>query len=296
MPFDLAVHIVTSTIINTQEGHYPKFGFPRIENTKRNKSNDMSRPNTSLEDDTASRQAKFEALCKELAEKELELATLENELAFFEHTYARRVGNLYAELDRLEAEIAHELYRLHPDPEHQAGYEAAEWKARVNQQAVDEKLTGEEQKPPSPSEELRNLFRKVAKIIHPDLATDEEERAFRTRLMARANAAYKRNDEAALEQILEEWENRGKQAAPETTPQIHGDPLDRQISQVQARIREIEAQIEALRTSELYQLMRQVEQAKEQGRDLLGEMAADIQTKIDGARELLQSLQQRKRS
>jgi hypothetical protein len=292
----LAVHIVTFTIINTQEGHYPKFGFRRIGDTKRNKSNDMSRPNTFLEDDTASRKAKFEALCKELAEKELELATLENELAFFEHTYARRVGNLYAELDRLEAEIARELYRLYPDPEHQAGYEAAEQKARVNQQAVDEKLIGEEQKPPSPSEELRNLFRKVAKIIHPDLATDEEERAFRTRLMARANAAYKRNDKAALEQILEEWENRGENTAPEATPQIHGDPLDRQISQVQARIREIEAQIEALRTSELYQLMRQVEQAKEQGRDLLGEMAADIQTKIDGARELLQGLQQRKQS
>jgi hypothetical protein len=256
----------------------------------------MTRPDTSLEDNTASRQAEFEALCKELVEKELELATLENELALFERTYALRVGSLYAELDWLEAEIARELYRLYPDPEHRAGYEAAEQKARVNRQAVDEKLTGEEQKPPPPSEELRNLFRKVAKIIHPDFATDEEDRAFRTRLMARANAAYKRNDKAALEQILEEWERRGEQPPPETTPQIHGDLLDKQISQVQARIQEIEAQIEALKASELYQLMFRVEQAKEHGQDLLGEMATDIQTKINGARELLRGLQQRERS
>ncbi len=255
----------------------------------------MTRPDTSLEDNIASRQAKFEALCKELAEKELELATLENELAFFERTYARRVGNLFAELDWLEAEIARELYRLYPDPEHRAGYEAAEQKARANQQAVDEKLAGEEQKLPPPSEELRNLFRKVAKIIHPDLATDEEDRAFRTRLMARANAAYKRNDKAALEQILEEWERRGEQPAPETTPQIHGDLLDRQINQAQARIREIEDQIEALKASELYQLMCRVEQAEEHGRDLLGDMARNLQHQIRGARELLESLRSKEK-
>lgn len=254
----------------------------------------MTCPATSLEDNTASRQARFEALCKELAEKELDLATLESELAFFERTYARRVGYLYAELDQLEAEIARELYRLYPDPEHQTGYEAAEQKARTNQQAVDEKLTGKEQKPPPPSEELRNLFRKVAKTIHPDLATDEEDRGFRTRLMARANAAYKRNDKAALEQILEEWENRG--APPvETSPQVHGDLLDRQIAQVQARIREIEAQIAGLKESDLYQLMRRVEQAEERGQDLLGEMAANIQTRINGARELIKGLKQRER-
>ena len=254
----------------------------------------MTHPAASLEDNTASRQARFEALCKDLAEKELELATLEGELAFFEHTYARRVGFLYAELDRLEAEIARELYRLYPDQGHQAGYEAARQKARANQQAVDEKLTGQEQKPPRPSQELKNLFRKVAKTIHPDFATDDEDRAFRTRLMARANAAYKRGDKAALEQILEEWKNRG--APPvETPPQMYGDVLDRQIAQVQARIREIEARLAGLKKSDLYQLMRRAERAEKQGRDLLAEMAANIQPRIDGARELLKGLKQRER-
>jgi hypothetical protein len=249
----------------------------------------------SLEDNTASRQAVFETLCKELAEKELELATLENEMAFFERTYAQRVGNLYAELDRLEAEIARELCRLYPGSERQARYKAAEQKARTNQQAVDEKLAGKEQKPPRPSEELRNLFRKVAKMIHPDLATDEQDRAFRTSLMARANTAYKRNDKAALEQILEEWEHRGEQPAPESVPLISGDLLERQINHVRARIREIEARIEALKKSELYQLMCRVEEAEGHGRDLLGEMARNLQHQIRGARELLKSLRSKEK-
>jgi len=249
-----------------------------------------------LGDNTAARQAAFDGLCKELAEKELELATLENELAFFERIYARRVGKLYAELDRLDAEIARELYRLHPDTEHQGGYRAAEYKARTNQQAVDEKLAGETQKPSPPSEELKNLFRKIAKIIHPDLATDERDRAFRTGLMARANEAYKRNDKPTLEQILEEWEHRSEQPMLDTGLPAFDDLLQRQIIQVRARIHEIEARVESLKKSELYQLKRRAEQAEEHGHDLLGEMAINIQSQVNAARELLHRLQLQERS
>jgi len=256
----------------------------------------MPNTDTSLEDSIAFRQTAFDALCKELAEKELELATLENELSIFERTYARRVGYLYAELDQLEAAIARELYRLYPNPEPQARYRAAEQKARTSRQAVDDKIAGGEQKPLPPSEELRNLFRRVAKIIHPDLAIDEQDRTLRTRLMARANAAYKRNDKATLEQILEEWEHRGEQPAPETSSPANGDLLERQITRIRTRIREIEARMEMLKKSELYQLMRRVEQAEEQGQDLLGEMAAHTQIQVAAAQELLQRLQQQERS
>jgi hypothetical protein len=256
----------------------------------------MLKSGESMENNNRTQQVAFDALCKELAEKELELATLENELAFFERIYAQRVGKLYVELDQLDAEIARELHRLHHDTEHQAIYEAAEQKAHANRQAVDEKLSGEAQKSPAPSEEVRNLFRKIAKIIHPDLATDEEDRAFRTRLMARANAAYKSNDKAALEQIFKEWEHRGEQPAPETSQLAFDDILERQINQIQARIRKIETRIEILKKSDLYQLMSRVELANKHGQDLLGEMAVNIQTQINAARDLLLRLRQQEQS
>jgi septal ring factor EnvC (AmiA/AmiB activator) len=67
------------------------------------------------DNDFKSRESEFEALSRELAERELELATLENELGIFETRYARTIGVLFAELDELEKEIAKELFRLHPE-------------------------------------------------------------------------------------------------------------------------------------------------------------------------------------
>ena len=140
---------------------------------------------TQRENDSGGRESGFEALARELAEKEFELATLENRLSAFEWRYARTIGILLVELDHLEKEIAKELYRLHPDEEHKQGFQRAERKAKRSKDAVDDKIGQGEEKPFRPSKELKSLFRKVAKAIHPDLATNEHERAYRTTLMAR---------------------------------------------------------------------------------------------------------------
>ncbi|MCJ7555432.1 MAG: hypothetical protein MUP90_00775, partial [Gammaproteobacteria bacterium] len=49
-----------------------------------------------------------------------------------------------------------------------------------------------------PSERLRTLYRELAKLVHPDLTTDEGDRARRTPLMVEVNAAYQAGDEARL--------------------------------------------------------------------------------------------------
>ena len=43
-------------------------------------------------------------------------------------------------------------------------------------------------------------------------------------------------------------------------------------------------------------MMRRVAQAQERGHDLLGEMAADIQRRIDGSQQLIEGLKERERS
>lgn len=248
-----------------------------------------SQPDTVLD----SRYAEFEALSRELAERELELATLEHRLSVFERRYARTVGVLFAELDQLEKEIAQELYRLNPEEEYRQGFQAAASKARTSREAVDDRIVQDEEKPFAPSDELKKLFRKVAKTVHPDLATDEKERAYRNSLMARANEAYKNGDMEALEQILEEWEHRDEaDFAPRAAPSLL-DQLEQKILQVKARIKAIERRIAELEESELYQLLIKVEQAELEGRDLLAEMAANLRDQIGGAQMLLESLREK---
>ncbi len=240
-------------------------------------------------------EAEFEALTRELAERELELATLENELSMFERRYAKIVGVLFAELDALEAEIAKELLRIHPEEPYRDGFRRAEKRARDSQDAADEKTKQQERQAYIPTEEIKNLYRKIAKAIHPDLAVNEEERAFRTTLMARANAAYKIGDRQALEQILYEWEHRNEKSMAREADLIQPDLLERRILQIKARLKEIEIKIGKLKESELYQLMTKVEQADAEKRDLLADMAADLREKIFYAKQLLESLREQER-
>jgi hypothetical protein len=185
------------------------------------------------------------------------------------------------------------MLRLHPEEKYKQGFQNAEKKAKTSRQAVDEKLGQDEHKPFIPSEELKNLFRKVAKTIHPDLATNEEERAYRTRLMARANAAYRNGDKAELEKILFEWEHR-QEYAGEAESQV--DELDGKITRIISRLEEIKSKIEELKNSELHQLMEKVRLAEENGQDLLGEMATSLRGQILAAQKLLNNLKQQERT
>jgi hypothetical protein len=247
------------------------------------------------EDGRRSQQADYEALSKELAEKELELATLENELAAFEDQYARTIGVLFAELDEIEREIARELWHLHPEEKYHRNFQDAERKARASQDAIKDKLAQAKKKVFKPSDELRNLFRRVAKAIHPDLAASEDEIAYRTILMSRANIAYNNGDIEALKQILVDWENRDRLSINDDVHLDTQDYLERKILRIKARIKEIETRIAALKESELYKLMLAVEQADQQGRDLLKEMADSLHLQIQQAKRRLDSLRQQRK-
>jgi outer membrane lipopolysaccharide assembly protein LptE/RlpB len=84
-------------------------------------------------------------------------------------------------------------------------------------------------------------------------------------------------------QFYEEWENspesvKGEGIAAELIRTI------RKIAQVQERLKKIEVEIEALKRSALYQLREKVIAAQQEGRDLLAEMAAQIDEEIAAAK------------
>jgi hypothetical protein len=248
------------------------------------------------EHEAARLEARIAQLLSQVAEKELLLQTLRAELAAFEHRFQRVLGPRYAELAKLEAQLA-ELAALDDRGDERAQERARAARAHAGKfdaaaHDADELPTFDQSTKPlaeeafDPSEDLKALFRRVAKAVHPDGASDEQERALRNELMARANEAYRRQDRQALEDILDEWAG-----SPETVkgndPAASLERLRRQASRLESRLRRLEAEMRDLRKSDQYLLRLEVEAGEHFGQDRLAALAAQLDDKIATARAQL---------
>ncbi|MGO8748104.1 MAG: hypothetical protein ACLQNE_19190 [Thermoguttaceae bacterium] len=134
------------------------------------------------EEELDHKRVELERFQSELAESELQLATLRSELVAFERRYLEVVGSRYAELDRLEAQTAEAIARRDPqNPSARQKADAAQARAQESAEAMGD--VGQEPSPRGfePTEELKALYRQAAKELHPDLTTNEEDRARRQR-------------------------------------------------------------------------------------------------------------------
>lgn len=245
-----------------------------------------TRPATPEEQELARKLEEHAALEADLADRELRSANLRAELGAFERQYLHFVGSRYAELDEWKAQIAERLVREQP------GNERAQQAAREARSRADETKTvaGEksEHEPRSfqASPELKRLYRDVARRVHPDLTSDRDDRTKRQQLMADANQAYEQGDESRLEKILTAYEH-----SPEA---FHGEGpgaelirVIRRVSQLRGRLAEIEAELQGLLRSDLYQLKIRVDEAEKTGHNVLQDMIAKVDEQIDLAKKRL---------
>lgn len=249
---------------------------------------DIIRSRTREEEDLKKRQTELLALERKLAQRELDLATLQAELHAFEARYIRIVGALYWELDEIEARIAEVAARLHPDMvEVQQRAQEARARARQTAEAVGRAPEPKPEDQFKPTEDLRKLYREVAKRIHPDLTADDEERKRRNGLMAEANRAYADADEERLRAILVEWES-SPEAVRGDEPESRLQRVMRKTEQAKKRLEAITLEMTQLHQSDLYTLKRRVERAAKLDRDLLAEMANRVRQDIEAATKRLQ--------
>ena len=239
------------------------------------------------EEELARKREELLHLHLELSERELALTSLRLELASFEGRYLRTVGVLYAELDAINAEIATQVAQQVDKEEARQDAASARQQAEDSYSAAHGKASEISEFIPTP--DLKRLYREVAKRIHPDLASDPNDRAKRERLMSDANQAYERGDADALKQILEDYES-----SPEAYP---GDGAGaelvrviRKIKQGKSRLTRIEAEFRQLIASEISQLKIKTKEAEQQGRDLLAEMASNVQRQIELGKGRLETL------
>jgi uncharacterized membrane protein required for colicin V production len=66
----------------------------------------------------------------------------------------------------------------------------------------------------------------------------------------------------------------------------------RSIAQITARLKEIEKETEAIKQSEIFRVMKQVQLAEESGRDLLKELAEKVEAEIEIELARLESMKQ----
>lgn len=242
------------------------------------------------EEELQRKRRELENLQSELAESELELATLRSELIAFERRYLEVVGSRYAELDALEAQIAESVARSRPtDASARQKAESARARAQESEKAMGDVGREDSGQGFAPTEELKALYRQAAKELHPDLTSDEEERERRKKAMAELNRAYEECDEDRIRQILREW-----RSSPE---QVHGDDTAaqlvrtiREIAQVHKRLEAIKAEIEELAQGELHRLMKQVQEAATRGQELLSQIARQLDARIKQTRAQLRTL------
>lgn len=239
------------------------------------------------EQELARKREEQTAIETELADRELRSANLRAELGAFERQYLHYVGSRYAELDELKATISERAAQEQPANE-RAQRAAREARARADET----KCTAGEKTEVSPrafesSPEMKRLYREVAKRIHPDLTSDRKDRAKRQQLMAEANEAYERGDEAKLNKIFTEYE-WSPDAVQGEGPGAELIRVIRRISQARGRLAEIEAELQELLRSDLYQLKVRVDEAQSHGRDVLKEMISKVDDQIAQAKRRLQ--------
>lgn len=226
------------------------------------------------------------ALEAELADRELRSANLRAELAAFERQYLHYVGSRYAELDEWRAQIAERLAREHPG-DLRAQQVAREARARASDtKSVAGEKSAREPRSFKASPELKSLYRQVARRVHPDLTSDRDDRAKRQQLMAEANQAYDRGDEAQLEKILTAYEH-SPEAVEGEGPGAELIRVIRRVSQVRGRLAEIEAELQGMLRSDLNQLKSRVDEAQSFGHNVLQDMIAKVDEQIELAKQRL---------
>jgi hypothetical protein len=218
-----------------------------------------------------------ERLAALLEERRAELTTMQEEFREFKERYARSVGGRLSELAEVESEIRRAEARL-------AGLEETE---------ADDEEGRPDFHDDAPSAApakggFRKLFWSVARMFHPDHASDEHEARRRHQIMAEANRAYRDGDVESLSTLLDDAQLQSYCASSsrEDAPQ---DTATR-LLHLKEELITIEFGIKRLKQDRLYHLMLDAADEARHGRDALAQMADTISRKIVKARNRLAHL------
>ena len=236
-----------------------------------------------------------------VAELELDLFNSQIELAEFNAELERRIVPFQKRLETVQAELQ--------DARQRASRQVL-WGARANSADIPADISAQYQRlwgpepnpapysaPPTaaPDEQLQSqlkiVYRALAKRFHPDLSVDPAEKPWREHMMGRVNSAYHAQDLAALRQLAGEPDATPGSAVggPKTRAQVLAE-LQAEIERLDQLSASLERQLDDLAKSPAVRLKLDSVFARRAGRDLVAELAAELQIDIARAEKELASL------
>ncbi len=219
------------------------------------------------------RRAELKALEDALAERETELALLQSSVREFELNYLEAVGQKFDELAEIEKQIAITLGQQMADEDYTISNELECGQTKFHA-----------------SENLKKLYREVARLCHPDLAGNEQEREYRHKLMIAANQAYESGAEDRLQALLSS-ETSFVELTRQSNSALDLVHMLRAISTTQERLNETKAEIERVKHSELYRLKLRADRAESVGHNFLLDLISQVERQIRKSKNRLTTLQ-----
>ena len=244
-------------------------------------------------------QTELTAVQAELALAEEELAEELAEVAIFEREFDARVGYLVDELGAVEADLQRYRERVQlrrEDKTFGSGYIPVEeqyrqrWTKPPPGAEKKTKIRKPEPEKPRPlqlnSAVMKKLYRSLTKRYHPDLAKDEADREFRTKMMVEVNEAYKSQDGAKLQELADDLDDQMVlPIKPIKEPTLTNaeiiQNLKEELYQTEHRLRKVRAELRNLPNKSSVRLSLEVKLARRKGRDLMAEMIETLKRKIE---------------
>src|SRR6218665_3156403 len=127
---------------------------------------------------------------------------------------------------------------------------------------------------------LKRLRRRLARLLHPDLAQSDEERTRLDALMVRVNVAYEAGDRATLE-LLAARVGAGEPAEALTDDERRAH-LERRIQVLSTAAHSLRQQREHLRATATARLHEEAQRREAEGRDYLAESRVELDEELHG--------------
>lgn len=220
-----------------------------------------------------------------LAEREAELARLKGALSRFTAHCEARIGDLLAELRRVNRAIAdyeRRLQRLdeYPRPDElppdlaEDEPDPAAWDEPASSVDAEDHVPPPHQTPPprprldkQTETETKRLYRALAKRCHPDRAASTEDRVRRVEMMQRVNEAFRDRDLSALRAL--------DRASRADDPAFARRPVSERLAWARAELTRLDSQLAAvareigwMRGTEAHRLWRRSEAGEDVFQDL----------------------------